>query len=59
MRNDQLVVDEIQYNKKTSADSGDRFGIIRSLLMGPVGIVFWAIVFGYAIIYAHNNVFRM
>lgn len=58
IRNDQIIVER---SEPTGQGSGpkEKFGLIRKLLMGPLGIIGWSVAFGAAILLAYKHVFLM
>lgn len=58
IRNDQLLIEEDD-SEDTQAGSTDKFGTIRSFLMSPIGILIWAALFGWQLLFLYNKVFLL
>lgn len=57
IRNDQIIFEQEQVVK--SSGQREKYGIIRRLLMGPVGILGWGVSFFAAFLFLYKYVFLM
>ena len=58
IRNDQLLIEEDDASDEGQGKK-EKFGMIRSFLMSPIGILIWAAVFGWKIIFLYNKFFML
>jgi hypothetical protein len=58
IRNDQLIVEKNNEQKKT-VNQKSKFGPLRSTLMGPVGIIIWGFLFGFALKITAEKIFKI
>lgn len=56
IRNDQLVIEK-EVQAKPQVQPGQKYGLLRSLLMGPVGILLWSAMFVAAFLFLYRKVF--
>ena len=56
IRNDQLII-ENNDKVSTSTLANDKFGFLRRLAMGPLGILVWSAAFGVAVHILYRYVF--
>ena len=58
IRNDQIIVEKSVPVADTHAPR-EKFGMLRKLLMGPLGIIGWSAAFGVALVFLYKKVFLM
>ncbi len=57
IRNDQLIVEDDESNNQVF--KAEKYGTIRYLLMGPLGVILWGAFFGYAFLFVYKKVFKL
>ena len=58
IRNDQIIIDKSQPEAKTQVQR-EKYGFLRKLLMGPLGILAWSAAFFIALLFLKSKVFLM
>ena len=58
IRNDQLIKENQNEGNKNVGPSNEKYGTIRSILMSPIGIIIWSVLFGYTYLLAYRKIFR-
>lgn len=59
IRNDQLLIQETDAGDSGQGGKVEKFGMVRSFLMSPIGILIWAAVFGWQILFIYNKFFLL
>ena len=57
IRNDQIIVEKTE--EVTQATTQQKYGLLRRILMGPLGILGWSALFAAAIYFLYTFVFLM
>lgn len=58
IRNDQLLIQEDE-EEVAQAGNAEKFGTVRSFLMGPIGILIWSALIAWKILFFYNKVFLL
>jgi hypothetical protein len=58
IRNDQIIVEKTEQAVHTGV-AAQKFGFLRRLLMGPLGILGWSALAALAVYYCYSQVFLM
>ena len=59
IRNDQIIVEKTADQGSNVQVSREKFGFLRKLLMGPIGILIWSGLFVFGLFVAYNKVFML
>lgn len=59
IRNDQLIVEKVEQAATEARPAPQKFGFLRRLAMGPVGIIFWSVLIALEINLLYRKVFLM
>ncbi len=57
IRNDQLIIEDDESNNQIF--KAEKYGTIRYLLMGPLGVLLWGGMFGYAFLFIYKRIFKL
>ena len=58
IRNDQIIVEKSVPSSDVHVER-EKFGVMRNLLMGPLGIIGWSAAFGMVLAFLYKKVFLM
>ena len=58
IRNDQIIIDKSEPEAKTQVHR-EKYGFVRRLLMGPLGILIWSAAFIIALLFLKSKAFLM